>query len=98
MSVVEAVSGKYLLQENELEIMRRSGGGGAPEGMCGGAFAVEMILDKYSPEKTAWLLSAFLEKAGSLNCREIRGMKKLSCLGCVALSAELLSEVLEKKS
>jgi hypothetical protein len=29
----------------------------------------------------------FKEKAGSLKCAEIRGLKKLSCLGCIEAAA-----------
>jgi hypothetical protein len=38
----------------------------------------------------------FSSKAGSKQCREIRGMKSLSCSACVTLSAYLLEQYNEK--
>ena len=66
------------------------GGGRSPNGECGAYCAAKTILDKQNPDKIKGLTDYFLKLAGSLNCKEIRKLKKLSCLGCVEKAAEYL--------
>ncbi|MFH1347950.1 MAG: hypothetical protein ABIH22_04590 [Candidatus Margulisiibacteriota bacterium] len=66
------------------------GGGRSPNGECGALCAAKYILKKHDPEKVAELESFFVDLAGSKKCDEIRGLKKLSCLGCVEKAAEYL--------
>jgi hypothetical protein len=44
-------------------------------------------------EKIAELEEYFLEHAGALECSNIRGLKKLSCVGCVEKSSEFLEKL-----
>ena len=66
------------------------GGGRSPNGECGAICAAKHILKKHHPEKITALENDFKEAAGSLQCQEIRKLRKLSCLGCVEKAAELL--------
>jgi len=93
MSVSEALREPFPLEKNDIDMLKKAGGGGAPEGMCGSAFAVKIILNKYFPGRTADFVYDFAERAGSLNCDNIRKMKKLSCPGCVEFSAEFAEKL-----
>ena len=42
--------------------------------------------------ETEAMRDSFLEAAGALTCREIRGLRKLPCAGCVAHAARLVQE------
>ncbi|APG28341.1 hypothetical protein A7E78_11060 [Syntrophotalea acetylenivorans] len=85
----QQVSGKDLeVQEN----LSRCGSGRAPQGLCGAIYAAQLICDK---DRKAKLTQRFADAAGSLGCREIRAMRKLSCTACVELAASLLEENLE---
>jgi len=70
------------------------GGGRSPDGLCGALYAVKYILNnQQDKEKLAELKEYFLENAGALECSNIRGMKKLSCVGCVEKSSEFLEKL-----
>lgn len=69
------------------------GGGSAPSGECGAAYAAKYILNKHNPDKLTDFEERFKQLAGSTKCKEIRKLRKLSCVGCVEKSAELLSEL-----
>lgn len=72
-----------------LEKLRSCGGGRAPGGICGALHAAHTILrDQGSREEGDRL---FLAEAGSLSCKEIRALGRLSCAGCVALADSYLS-------
>lgn len=66
------------------------GGGRAPGGECGAYCAAKCLLKKNHPEKLKDFEDYFTNIAGSVNCREIRAMRKLSCIGCVEKAAEYL--------
>jgi hypothetical protein len=86
----QQVSGKDLeLTEN----LRKCGSGRAPQGLCGAIYAAQLVSDD---DKRAALNERFADAAGSLGCREIRAMKKLSCLACVEWAAALLEEDLQQ--
>lgn len=70
--------------EADIKTFANYGGGQAPEGWCGAAYAAAHILkDKKS------VATFFLEEAGAVTCREIRSLRKLSCIGCVEKATEL---------
>lgn len=73
--------------------LRNCGSGRAPQGLCGAIYAAQLISDEAIK---AELTDRFEHAAGSLLCREIRSMKKLSCTACVELAAALLEETLEQ--
>lgn len=81
---------------NGLELtvnLAKCGSGRAPQGLCGAIYAAQLVCDE---DKTAELTDRFADAAGSLNCGEIRSMKKLSCTACVELAASLLEENLQQ--
>lgn len=74
---------------------RAHGGGKAPGGRCGALHgALELLGDKCRADAG----EAFLAAAGSLECREIRALKKLWCEDCVALAAEIVELMSRKNS
>ncbi len=75
------------------ENLRKCGSGRAPQGLCGAIYAAQLVSDE---DRKAELTHRFADAAGSLGCREIRSMKKLSCTGCVEVAAALLEESLEQ--
>lgn len=77
------------LQEN----LSKCGSGRAPQGLCGAIYAAQLVSDE---GQKAELTDRFADAAGSLVCREIRSMKKLSCTACVELAATLLEENLQE--
>lgn len=86
----QKVSGKDLeLTEN----LSKCGSGRAPGGLCGAIYAAQLVSDE---NKKAELADRFAQAAGSLRCREIRAMKKLSCTACVALAASQLEENIQQ--
>jgi hypothetical protein len=93
MNCAEAVAGawqKATGKDSEvLESMSECGSGRAPMGLCGAVYAAQLVSDK---DKKAELSDRFADAAGSLMCREIRSMRKLSCAACVELAASLLEE------
>ncbi len=71
------------------------GTGRAPENLCGAIYAAEMVLAQHSDQKTVQQLrDYFVENAGSDKCRDIRGHKKMSCVGCVENAVKFVSNQL----
>ncbi|HEX2924928.1 MAG TPA: C-GCAxxG-C-C family (seleno)protein [Ruminiclostridium sp.] len=92
-AVLSAFQEKYNIEDNLVEAFQKYGGGKAPEGLCGAYYAVKYILSNYDKEKVADLEQYFLENAGALECSNIKGLKKLSCVGCVEKSSEFLEKL-----
>ena len=91
-SVLSAFKEHYAISDQEIEAFIAHGSGNAPGGVCGAYWAVKHILEKNQPEKLADFERYFCGLAGSLDCKEIRKAKKLSCLGCVGKAAEYLAK------
>lgn len=92
-SVLRGFQKELNVPENLIEKFRSYGGGRAPEGTCGALFAADFLLEKISKDS---IQGDFVQKAGSFSCREIRRKNQLSCLQCVGMADELLSEKLNK--
>lgn len=92
-SVLCAFKEDFNIADDLVEAFKSYGGGNAPDGLCGAYYAVKFILDKVDKEKTQELEKYFLENAGALECTNIRGMRKLSCVGCVEKSSEFLEKL-----
>jgi hypothetical protein len=90
-SILQAFIGNFKIDEQMIKQFGGYGGGGAPEGVCGAYFAARHLLEKKSPDKLEEFDAFFLKEASSLSCKEIRGNRKLSCLGCIEKSAEFLA-------
>ncbi len=97
MNCAEAVAGAWhKVSGNDLEGTENfsmCGSGRAPMGLCGAIYAAQIVSDK---DKKAELTHRFADAAGSLLCREIRSMKKLSCTACVELASSLLEKNLQQ--
>ena len=93
MNCAEAVAGAWQKATGKVsevtENISEYGSGRAPLGLCGAVYAAQLVSDK---DTKAELTDRFAEAAGSLMCREIRSMRKLSCAACVELAAILLEE------
>ena len=66
------------------------GGGRAPEGLCGALYAALQLLPE---EKQEAAREAFLARAGSLYCREIKSGTVFSCAECVELAEKLVKDL-----
>ena len=93
-SILKAFENHFSATPQKLNEYARYGGGRAPEGFCGALFAALNLAE--DDRSTAEVKKQFIAKAGSPYCREIRRAKTLTCQECVALSARLLQEQLEK--
>jgi len=89
-SILTAFKDKVSFDEKTMAKLASYGGGNAPEGLCGAYYAAKCLLEKNLPNKLQELETFFRNAAGSLKCKEIRQMKKLSCLGCVEKAAEFV--------
>jgi len=92
-SVIAAFSEKFLLDENSIGLFSSFGRGMAPGGDCGAYAAAKFIMGDDRKDDIEKCRDAFLSKAGSTKCKEIRHGKKLSCVGCVETASEFLEGV-----
>ena len=92
-AVISAFKEDFNIGEDMVDTFGSYGGGRAPEGLCGAYYAVKSILSKQDPSKLEELEKHFLEHAGALECSNIKGLKKLSCVGCVEKSSEFLEKL-----
>lgn len=68
---------------------------------CGAVLGAMLILEKkYGKEKAEKLQeqmeNEFRKKVSAVNCREIRGGRLRSCLGCVEDAAKILESILHR--
>ena len=89
-AVIKAFKDEFGIEEDVLRAFESHGGGRAPDGLCGAYFAARHLLEKKHPEKLGEFERYFFEKAASLKCKDIRQIRKLSCVGCVEKAAEFL--------
>ena len=87
-SVTAAFAPTHGTTEEDIQSLSGCGGGRAPGGLCGAYHAAVQLLGGESEA----MRDSFLEAAGALTCREIRGLRKLPCAGCVAHAARLVQE------
>lgn len=92
-SVVCAFKGKFALPDAMVAEFAAYGGGKAPGGKCGAFYAARLILEKRAPDKLRGFEEAFVAQAGAMTCKEIRALRKLSCLGCIEKAAEWLESL-----
>ena len=91
-SVARAFQPDIPLSEEELQSLAGFGGGRAPEGYCGAIYAAKRLLQVSAPDKVVTLHEIFNEFAGSVKCREIKALRKISCLECVQKAAETVEK------
>ncbi len=90
-SVAETFRERFPLDEKTSALLPSCGGGMAPDGYCGAFYAVQCILEKHFPLYSLKGMEQLRFSAGSLKCREIKALKKLSCIGCVEKAAEVVA-------
>ncbi|CAL5971392.1 Conserved_hypothetical protein [Hexamita inflata] len=62
------------------------GGGNAPEGLCGAAYAIKLL----KPDIEDSLTDKFRKEAGACQCKEIRANGQTSCSNCVKIACDIL--------
>ena len=82
-SVIAGVNG---IEDATIPNYAKFGGGQAPEGWCGAAYAAKLL----KPDMEEAIIKRFVEEAGSVKCREIRSLNKLACQGCVKMSCDIV--------
>lgn len=92
-TIAHAFRRKYDLGDDVIMRLGVCGGGRAPDGQCGSLYAAKLILEKEAPHRLADCEKALLERAGSVRCREIRKLNRLSCAGCVEKVAEFVDNI-----
>lgn len=91
-AVLAAFKDKFDLSDEFISSFKDFGAGKAPHGFCGAFYAAKTILENSSAGLLRSCESAYNEKAGSVKCKEIRSLKKISCLDCIELACLFLSE------
>ena len=91
-AVLKAFQEKFSITDELISQCKAYGTGKAPEGCCGAFYAAKYILEKHSPEKCKDLENKFIAEAGSTKCKEIRTLRKLSCLGCIEKAGAMLED------
>lgn len=89
-SVLRGFQAQFQIGEERIAEAKAWGGGRAENGYCGALHAARLL--GAADETKSRIHSRFVESAGSDRCREIRGLKRLSCKECVELAAQLLQE------
>lgn len=89
-SVLRGFQERFQLGEERIAEARSWGGGRAENGLCGALYAARILGAASGAEER--IRERFAAAAGSDRCREIRGLKRLSCGECVELAARLLEE------
>lgn len=91
-SVIGAFKEELELGEELIRLFGTYGGGNAPGGLCGAFYAAKYLLEKEQNSNIGEFEKYFIEQAGSVNCKEIKKLYKLNCLGCVEKCVEYLVE------
>ncbi len=94
-AVVAAFAEKFSVGADTIAQFSAYGGGKAPGGLCGAYYAARFILERKQGDKADQCESEFLSKAGATTCKEIRRLKRLTCLGCVQAAAECIESLVE---
>lgn len=89
-SILKAFGHRKDMTQNEIDVAQAFGGGKAAGGVCGALYAALLLQE--DPGKKQRLRESFAARADSELCREIRARKRISCVQCVELAAELLEE------
>ncbi len=82
-AILKAFQEKFSVSNEVILQFKAYGAGKAPEGYCGAFYAAKVILEKRFPEKFKDTENELIAHAGSTKCKEIRALRKLSCLGCI---------------
>lgn len=89
-AILKTFKESYAVSDSLIASHHKSGGGRVEGNTCGAIYAATLLESDIAVQKK--LTDGFLQKAGSLKCRDIRKSKSLTCHECVGLTAELLEE------
>ena len=68
-------------------LLKKCGGGQAEGGLCGALHAALLLLPE---DKRETMKEQFQNRAGNVLCRAIRKERKISCVECVRIAADLV--------
>ena len=97
-AVIAGFKDEFSLKDELVATFASHGGGKAPKGYCGALYAARYMLENATTDEIEKCNDVFIKAAGSSKCKEIRSMKKLSCLGCVEKAAEILEVSLARNT
>ena len=89
-SVLHAFRACHAIPDEAIVQAKALGGGRAEGGVCGSLFAALLLVR--DPVAQQRLRDAFIAKAGSDKCREIKQVHRFPCAECVRLAASLVAE------
>lgn len=93
-AVLKAYQHMSNISDKETSAFSKSSNGRIGKGMCGALYAAKIQLKDQM--KIQHLTDQFKEIAGSIKCKEIRKLKKISCSGCVETAAKLIKQLSEE--
>lgn len=80
------------LSDEMIDSYSQFGTGRAPDNVCGAVYAAETIMRiEEKTEQVEILREYFIKNAGSIQCKEIRTAKKMSCKTCVETATGILA-------
>jgi hypothetical protein len=88
-AVLSAFQAEFGISDEAIDSAATAGGGKAEGGACGALHASRMLLNDPGIQQS--VDRDFEAQAGSLLCKQIRKLRKLPCVECVALAARLLA-------
>ncbi|MCP4652879.1 MAG: C_GCAxxG_C_C family protein [Candidatus Omnitrophica bacterium] len=88
-AILKAFQSKFNISDRQIEDASTLGRGKAKNGVCGALYAAGWLLPR---NKSEILDKSFQSVAGSIKCKEIRKLNKLSCANCVEFCARFLKE------
>jgi hypothetical protein len=91
-AILSAFREKFNLDDGVVQQFKTFGGGNAPDGLCGAFYAVKYLSEKNIIREIDLFKEEFKEQAGSTKCKEIKMLKRFSCLDCIAKCAEFLAD------
>ncbi|MCW3786678.1 C-GCAxxG-C-C family (seleno)protein [Plebeiibacterium sediminum] len=85
---------EYDISEDQIKSASDKGRGKAKNGICGALYAAHQLIDE--PSNIEFINSEFIRFGGSIECKELKKNRKLSCKECVRLAASSIQEILSK--
>ncbi len=89
-AILLAFQADYHLGQEQIKEYKSFGHGRVEGGMCGALFAAKVLLG--NSDRADELEQRFCEAAGSIKCREILKLKRISCDDCVDVAEALLQD------
>ncbi len=93
-AILKAFQPEYNVSECVIDQASEKGRGKAENGICGALYAAHHLIKEHSTINT--LNQDFIIKGGSMECKELRKNRKLSCKECVKLAAYGIQNHLSK--